>query len=235
MTCSETVPLSQHDILDFAECEEAAERVLALRGRWRARTEGSFYTLGAASYIDATSQHASYAEAAAVTNPVLDESFGWLLERVREFFEELLGEKVTYDERYALPGFHIFVLRGEDRSRDNVAARAHFDLQWMHAVPGCTPSGTLSFTLPVREPSGGASMEIWHTRYQEAVRLGFVATKYAATHPSQTVRYSLGRIVVHDGYVLHAIGRAGVAAPKGLRITLQGHGVRLPQGWMLYW
>jgi hypothetical protein len=235
MNCNETVPLSQHDILDSAECEDAAECVLALRSRWSVRTEGSFYTLGAASYMDATKQHAAYSAAAAVTNPILEESFDWLLERVREFFEELLGETVSYDTRYALPGFHIFVLRGEDRSQDNVAARAHFDLQWMHAIQGSEPSGTLSFTLPVREPTGGASMEIWPARYQDAVRLGIVASQYAASHSSQTVWYSPGRIVVHDGYVLHAIGRAGVAAPKGMRITLQGHGVRLPRGWILYW
>jgi len=35
--------------------------------------------------------------------------------------------------------------------------------------------------------------------------------------------------------ILHAIGRAFSPTPKGFRITLQGHGVKLPAGWMLYW
>jgi hypothetical protein len=34
---------------------------------------------------------------------------------------------------------------------------------------------------------------------------------------------------------LHAIGKSTVKAPTGLRITLQGHGVRLDDGWLLYW
>src|SRR5262245_54414842 len=104
----------------------------------------------------------------------------------------------------------------------------------MHAIPGVEPSGTLSFTLPVEEPSGGASMAIWHVRYKDAVRLGFTAREYATKHPWQTVRHARGRIVVRDGFVLHAIGRSAVDAPRGYRITLQGHGVRLPEGWMRY-
>ena len=105
----------------------------------------------------------------------------------------------------------------------------------MHAITGVDPPGTLSFTLPIEQPSGGASMAIWHIRYNEAVQLDLSVSEYASKHPSQTVTYARGRIVVHDGFVLHAIGKASIDAPKGFRITLQGHGVRLPQGWMLYW
>jgi hypothetical protein len=61
------------------------------------------------------------------------------------------------------------------------------------------------------------------------------ARDYAARHPWQRVTYERGRIVVHDGYVLHAIGPASDPAPLGYRITLQGHGVRTSIGWMLYW
>jgi hypothetical protein len=235
MVYAEYIPLSQHDVISAPECEEIRDQVMALEGRWTERSEGSFFTLGAASYLDASRDRELYLNRAMITNPVLQKSFDWLHDRVRQFFEELLGETVFFDSEYALPGFHIFVLKGGDRSRDDVAARAHFDLQWMHALPGQVPTGTLSFTLPVDEPSGGASMAIWHARYQEAVHLGFSASEYASAHPWQTLSYTPGRIVVHDGFVLHAIGRAAVAAPEGFRITLQGHGVRLPQGWMLYW
>ena len=136
---------------------------------------------------------------------------------------------------YALPGFHVFILEGHEESEQDPALRAHFDLQWMQAIPGLDPTGTLSFTLPIEQPKGGASMAIWPARYQEAVRLNFSAGSYASTHRPQTLTYQCGRIVVHDGFVLHAIGNAPEPTPKGYRITLQGHGVRLPEGWMLYW
>ncbi len=232
---NESLPLSQHDILTAHECVEARERVVAQKEHWTERGKGSFFTLGAASYLDATDDVGKYRAGAMATNPVLQGSFDWLHERVRDFFEDLLQEPTFYDREYALPGFHIFLMSGEDRSLDNPAARAHFDLQWRKAAHNQLPTGTLSFTLPIEEPSGGASMAIWHVRYQEAVQLGFSAIDYASAHPWQTLIYTQGRMVVHDGHVLHAIGPSSSAAPKGRRITLQGHGMRLREGWLLYW
>jgi hypothetical protein len=235
MIGGDELPLSQHDLLDPDDCRLIAERVLALRNRWTARSPGSFYTLGTASYLDATKKHEAYIEAARDTNPVLQDNFDDTLEQVRDFFEEFLGDPVFYDAHYALPGFHVFIVNGGDRSRDDVAARAHFDMQWMQAIPGHAPGGTLSFTLAIEEPSGGACLAVWPARYNDALRLGFAARDYAKRHPWQRVTYEPGRIVVHDGYVLHAIGPAADPKPRGYRITLQGHGVRMPRGWMLYW
>jgi len=235
MNYEECVPLSQHDILDASECGQVRQRVMELRKIWTPRTEGSFFTLGAASYLDATGDRSAYLERARRGNPVLWESFGWLQERVRLFAQELLDEPAFFDPECALPGFHIFVMRGEDRSLDQPSRRAHFDLQWMQAVPTRAPAAAVSLTLPIEVPSGGASMEIWHVRYKEAIQLGLSGPEYAMSYPSQTIGYVPGRAVVHDGLILHAIGRAFTAAPTGYRITLQGHGVRLPEGWLLYW
>jgi hypothetical protein len=105
----------------------------------------------------------------------------------------------------------------------------------MYLFPDRIPSGTLSFTLPIEEPSGGASMAIWPARYQDLARLKLSAVDYASSRPPQTLTYARGRIVVHDGLILHAIGRAAVPTPEGYRITLQGHGVRSPEGWTLFW
>src|SRR5215471_8980916 len=134
MNSCESVPLSQHDILDKGECETVRDAVLALQPCWTSRAGGGFFTLGAASYIDASPNHAEYAEQAKKANPILQDQFGWVHERVRSFFEELLEDCVFYTSDHALPGFHIFKLAGEDRSGDNAAMRAHFDLQWMHAI-----------------------------------------------------------------------------------------------------
>ena len=231
----DAIPLSQHDLLSDRECAAARDRVIALKRRWTSRAGGSFFTLGAASYMDAARERADYLEAAKATNPMLFASFEWLHGRVRRFFEALLGEAVRFDPLYALPGFHIFENKGECRSRDNLAARAHFDLQWMHVYPGWVPLGSVSFTLPIEMPSGGASMEVWPVRYEEVVRFNLSTVDCALSRPSQTLTYARGRIVVHDGLVLHAIGRAAVPTPEGYRITLQGHGVRSPEGWTLYW
>ena len=235
MSDDRELPLSQHEILDPEDCAAIAARVLALDRHWTRRSAGGFYTLGAASYLDAANQHDAYIAAARLTNSLLRREFDDLLERIQEFFEELLGDAVFYDQHYALPGFHVFIMRGTDRSKDDIAQRAHFDMQWMNAIPGVVPRGTLSFTLPIEQPSGGASMAIWPARYKDTLRLGFSARDYAANHSFQVVRYARGRIVIHDGQVLHAIGPSAEAAPRGYRITLQGHGVHTEAGWTLYW
>jgi hypothetical protein len=229
------LPLSQHDILDAEDCAGIRERVLALRNRWTERSPGRFYTLGAAAYLDATDTRDAYLAAARETNPILRENFDVVLELIREFFEELLSDTAFYNRHLALPGFHVFTSQHADLGREDIAPRAHFDMQWMHATTDHEPQATLSFTLPIEQPSGGACLAVWPVRYVDAVRFGYSACDYAARNPWQRVAYEPGRIVVHDGHVLHAIGPAADPAPRGYRITLQGHGVRMPDGWMLYW
>jgi hypothetical protein len=177
-------PLTQHDLFGPDACAVVREKVMDLNSYWRTCSK-TFFTLGAASYIDAPRQRATYLDAANETNALLGQAFASEYELLKHFLEELLGESVSFDTRLALPGFHIFILNGVDQTADNVAARAHFDLQWMHAIPGCVPTGTLSFTLPIEEPTGGASMEIWPFRYADAWRLGISALTYASQNVSE--------------------------------------------------
>jgi hypothetical protein len=228
----EEIPLSQHDLLDPVECAAVRDRVIALQSRWISRSKG-FFTLGAASYLEAPEERGAYLEAARAQNPLLDASFAALLERVRRFFEDLLGETAYFDRRFALPGFHVIVHKGIDMTKDKPARRAHFDMQWMDVTEGSEPLGTLSFTLPIASPTGGSSLALWHLRYWDAFSLN--VRDYAEAHPPQTLTYTHGRMVIHDGLLLHAIGGSQAAVPEGLRITLQGHGLRSPKGWMLYW
>jgi hypothetical protein len=227
--------VSQHEVLRAEECEAARDQVFALKRLWTPRSkEGNFFTLGVASYLDAAGRHDAYVTDAREMNRILRTNFDWLYERVRTGFESLLGQPVAYSEECALPGFHIFFYGGWDQSGDRPSDRAHFDLQWMHAMPGCRPDETLSFTLPVEEPSGGCSLVIWPV-HLDAIKPGFDALTQAANTPAQTLRYVRGHMVVHGGLLLHAIGAASTAAPKGYRITFQGHGVKVSGSWKLYW
>jgi hypothetical protein len=234
MIAQDTVPLSQHDLLTADECADIARRVINLRSHWRRRSNAGFYSLGAASYLDSPGQTDAYLCAAQRTNPLLLRAFPDLYRRVARFLEALLDKDVQLDADRAVPGFHIFVLDGADRGHDDAAPRAHFDLQWQHAYPGQTPTGTLSFTLLIEEPSGGAAMAIWNMHYQDAL-FGANGRDHAMRRRPQRVAYSPGRLVVHDGLMLHAIGAVGARCASGRRITLQGHGVRFDKGWRLYW
>jgi hypothetical protein len=227
--------LSQHEVLRPRECDVVRDQVLSLRQYWKSRSSyGQFFTLGVASYLDAVEGHDAYLQEARGTNQILLAHYDWLFERIKRGFEDLLGRPVSYCEAFALSGFHIFVHKGANETNDRPSSRAHFDMQWVHAMPGQRPEQTLSFTLPIEEPLGGCSLEIWPV-HADMVPPGFDALKYAASVPSQTLQYARGQMVVHDGLLLHAIGRASIARPNGYRITLQGHGVRVFGGWKLYW
>jgi hypothetical protein len=233
MIARETVPLSQHDLLTEDECAVIAKRVVELRPQWTQRSPG-FYSLGAASYIDAASRADGYLGAAQRINAVLLQSFSGLYDDLAGFLEALLEESVRLDTSRAAPGFHVFEYNGANRGHDDEAPRAHFDLQWKNAYPDKTPTGTLSFTLLIEAPSGGSSMAVWNLRYQDAL-LGVTSRDHAMHHRPQHVAYAPGRLVIHDGLILHAIGAAGMRNPLGRRITLQGHGIRLDRNWLLYW
>jgi hypothetical protein len=221
------------DFLDPAECAETVRRVVTLRDRWTVRSNSGIFTLGATTYIDGASSQDCYLAAASQTNSILSDAFGDLYDAVQAFLECVLAEPVSYDARLALPGFHIFLFEHEADNR--VAQRAHFDLQFRQAVPGLKPEATLSFTLPLEQPSGGAGMAVWPFRYEEAVRLSLSGSTFAAEHPCEHVSYQPGRMVLHDGLLLHAIGATYAASPTGRRITLQGHGIRSAGRWTIYW
>jgi hypothetical protein len=230
-----TLPVSQHPLISGAECTVIASEVRRLHSNWTHRSKGAFYSLGAASYLDAVTDRAQYLSAAQATNKLLLESFGALYERVMTFLRELMDEEVSLDLERAVPGFHVFVEGSGDNSVDNPARRAHFDLQWQYAYPRAKPDGTLSFTMAIAVPSGGASMAWWPLRYDRRNPFGGDTWSRTLAQAPQVVPYAPGRLVLHDGMVLHAVGAHQTAPPAGLRITLQGHGVKLGGRWRLYW
>ena len=229
------ITVTRHEVLRQDECEAVRDRVFALKEHWISRSDvGCFFTLGAASYLDAVGHRDAYLKVAREVNPILRANFPWLYKRIRNGFEDLLTQPVDYADEGALPGFHIFTYTGGDQSNDKPSTRAHFDMQWMHAIARHRPEETLSFTLPIEEPSGGCSLEIWPV-HCDMVSPETDILEWAATHSSQTLWYSRGQMVVHDGLLLHAIGLSSLATPVGSRLTFQGHGIKAGRQWKLYW
>ncbi len=227
------LPISQHQLLGSDDCASITNRVHALREHWTQRSGNGFFSLGAAAYLDGRESYERYLAAAAATNAVLLNDFNDLYKIVLGFFRAFLDEDVCLDTRCAVPGFHVFIMRGADRRGDDPARRAHFDMQWQLAYPDKQPEATLSFTLVVELPVGGASMAIWPTRLGDLT--GDRVSAFLARRPPQTIPYLLGSLIVHDGMTLHAIGSPRDAWASGNRVTLQGHGIRTGGCWCLYW
>jgi hypothetical protein len=96
-------------VLSSAECERVRQAIHALRTSWIVRGNANypFYTVGAASYIDAVSPTPPprYSEILVETNPVLREHFHWLYARLMCKLSVHLQATVRTSDELALPGY----------------------------------------------------------------------------------------------------------------------------------
>lgn len=234
-----TIAFDDIEVLTLEECERASAEVLQLRSYWIPRNPPlPFFTLGAASYIDAAKGSAQYKILAESNNPILSSTFLWLQTRLCESMQKALGEPFDFSPGLALPGFHIFLAHQAFAEED--AASAHWDLQFRQIewLPEDEPDFTapLSFTLPVSLPQSGAGLNLWEVSHKEAGTLTALdREKRRLQSASQYHPYEIGHMVLHSGLYLHQIAPMKGAQPGENRITYQGHALRCAGRWRLYW
>ncbi len=234
----------QYPFLNDEECRRTAETVHALRAHWEQRhAEAPFYTLGAASYLDATdpaTRKTRYYDKAARLNPVLEKNFGWLYDKLARSLAQHLGGRCDYEWRAGRPGFHIFL--PVPLFRQSIAS-IHVDLQYQlidwrdHPQPDF--EHPVSFTASVVLPRGGGGLHTWDIRHEEVRGLPMdeIARKVFASTPALH-RYQPGGMVIHSGHTVHQIApmpEIEPGNPLDARITLQGHAIRSDGTWWLYW
>lgn len=235
--------IEDRELLTEAECETVAEEVFALRELWVHRNpEGPFYTLGAASYLDAAGEqgNAPYYAKAARYNPVLLEHFGWLYERLGEALAQALSAPVEYDTRSARPGFHVFLAA---KVFERPVASIHVDKQYelvdWSGADEPDFGHPLSFTVGIVLPRSGTGLNYWDLPYEALEGMTRAQVEeYARTQPCRSRPYRLGHLVMHSGHMVHQIAPSAHLEPddpRDARITLQGHGIRCGGTWRIYW
>ena len=225
-------------LLNAADIARALQSLFALRAHWTPRQSLPFYTLGAASYLDASGGFAAYRAGAERTNPILAEHFGWLHDRLCAVVSERVGEEAVCDARLALPGFHVFLF---DPAIPYPPASVHYDMQYepIDWTGIGTPDVTtqLSLTLTLALPAAGGGLLVWNINRLDLDRMTpderrsyTYENRVATFHP-----YTVGHLVVHSGHQLHQIAAAPDATPDDRRITLQAHAIRVDGRWLVYW
>jgi hypothetical protein len=232
-------------VLSSAECELVRQAVHALRSSWitRGSADYPFYTVGAASYIDAVpgTTPPRYSEILVETNPVLREHFDWLYARVMNKLSMHLQAEVRTADELALPGFHVW----QGLSVPTASLSIHFDLQYMSIpwpdVARSDHSRPLSFTLPIAMPRGGGGLNTWDLSYEEQAAHFQATRKFEPVQEMAKSRtrtfhpYTPGVLMLHSGHTLHQIAAVDRAYPDDERITMQGHGLCCDGAWTIYW
>ncbi len=211
-----------------------------LREHWINRGgyfEYPFFSLGAASYMDASEDQERYYKWANKFNPILDKEFDWLYAKVAQELESILGKPVIYDEKQALPGFHIFLA---DELFEIPIASRHVDLQYRDLEWGdlqYDPNNSISFTAYLQLPSAGGGIYSWDYTYDDLKDLSPEERndKLAAETPNYH-QFQEGDFIVHSGLHYHQIAAMTEVQETDARISLQGHGILDSQGkYHLYW
>lgn len=238
MRWSASDDMAQLEVLDASECARALQEVEALRERWTRRNPMfPFFTLGAASYIDAAASREGYKERARRDNEILAARFGWLLERVRSTLETVLGAPVDWQPNAALPGFHIYLAH---KIFEQPIASIHCDSQYeLIDWAGCGEPDfreVASFTLALALPRHGGGLNVFDLHRRQARDLDGEAFARRVRESAMTYHpYRVGSMVLHSGHVMHQAAPGRDIQPDERRITLQGHCLRAGDRWYAYW
>jgi hypothetical protein len=212
------------DVFTPSECESITDEVLNLDPYMVDR--GHFWTLGAAAYVDTPLLYPAMANA---FNDVLDKSFSLMYARVYEALSVNFGLPVgRFTHGLAMPSFHIF-----DEKSNGHEAHPHIDEPFTRVnFCGLEWSKPFSFTLPVCMPTAGAGVDFWFGTTDADLAYRY-AIKDRIPDPDY-VPYELGKMYLHDGMTPHRIASKGDIPEGESRITLQGHGVHVAGGILVY-
>ena len=227
-------------LLTQNEAAEAAAQVHAAREHWTRRHPGyPIFSLGAASYLDGpTLGFAGYQAEARRLNPLLADRFGWLYDRLRAAVSALVGAEAGYDDRVALPGFHVYL---SDPALPQPVASVHYDMQYdqIDWDGWGTPERDrqLSLTVTLALPASGGGLLVWNINRLAIGRMSADERRahMAANRDAVYHAYTVGHLAVHTGHQLHQIASTKDVQPGDQRITMQAHALPVDGRWLIYW
>ncbi|MGD1909807.1 MAG: hypothetical protein ACFB2X_02745 [Rivularia sp. (in: cyanobacteria)] len=230
--------VSTIDLLTEEECLKIRSVVDNLQEYWVQRAPDlPFYSLGAASYLDAVEDNAIYYQKVKLYNPILSDNFDWLYQKLAQKLSSILDDPVIFQETLALPGFHIFKAH---KAFEQPMASTHRDLQYKllnwEEPEKIDFNNTLSLTLAIALPHDGGGLLTWDLHHDNMQTItneqinSIIAQGAKHYHP-----YEIGKFVLHSGHEVHQIAPGQNLQPLDERITLQGHCLRTQDSWWFYW
>ena len=227
-------PFHFFEVLSLEECKENLSLLDQHSDYWTPRMPGvPFYTLGTPLYMDKEKPIAIYEKQVIAMNKILRHHFENLLQKARHCLETHLNSRLLDLPGCSLPGFHIF---GGSIFFTQPIASIHFDLQYQKIRWPEPPSlnSVVSFTLPIVLPTHGGGLNWWDIEWDSS-RSRQEQEKLQSTKTKNYLPYKTGKMVVHNGHLLHQIAPATEILSNDRRVTLQGHATRSGENYYWYW
>lgn len=232
------------DFLSQAECERLCKSILGLSRMWFQRKPPKLlFTLGAAVYQDVQAHDFDfYQKKSSETNSFLQASISWFYKKLLEKLSTLLDAPVRYHPKLALPGFHVMLA---DEEFLGAFADIHIDSQFdlideskcqLKKPASQNSKNTLSITIAIEKPKSGAGLNYWDLDKQTADKMSSKEiTETLALKNMNYAEYQLGEIMLHSGLVFHQIAAWKSMEQNDRRITMQAHGIKCGEEWIIYW
>jgi hypothetical protein len=221
-------------ILNDYQCDEIVKKLYSLQTFWIPRYKSHmvrFSTLGFASYLD-ENQHVDDIR---IRNQIILENFSDVLDLVKDSLLPILGS-FEFDEHTPIPGFHIF-----ESFEDGIDARdtkIHVDIpyqkyQFTKKFTNIDYDNPVNFTLTLELPTDGGGINMWDvvedpTHFQlnyDSIVENLKTPEYFA--------YNKGELSYFFGYPIHQIAKKSTIRGDR-RITIQGHGLKCDNKWIIY-
>ena len=194
------------------DIDKIADKIMQLKPLWVKRpSEFIFYTLGPCAYLDGTKPE--YKRDLKLINPILKEEFGDLYKKISEYLKQILGEEVTLNDDLAHPSFHIIF-----SNEYAVYNGGNWHIDTPQVTAGYPDHKQITFTVAIKLPFGGGGID-----YTEDQRT------------AQYLPYKEKEIIVHDGLTMHRIAPMQKHIPGDVRITMQGHVIRINGKLNMFW
>lgn len=233
----------------FTEQESAfwVKTLMGLRKHWIKREVPGFdvalayWTLGNATYLDGTYKNIKNLKR---SNQRLIKKFEGFYATVSRKLSETLNAEVEINDRFTIPGFHIYSADYDWPLGIEGAGQIHLDRPHHRTEYDFGYSDVLSFTLPIQLPTLGGGLTYWlevpgqiievlekggkwYHELDESARAWLSANR-------QFLPYTIGKMVIHDCDTVHQVTNDTPMRDGDFRITMQGHGVFHENRWLIY-
>lgn len=228
--------INHYPFLDVAESLDLKNRALAFKSRCITHYDNLFI-LGYPFYINSLKKSKRDPLSVTEHNTFMERNFPDILERIINYLEAKLGQKIFLDKRISYPGFHLIDVTPLSTTMINY----HSDNESLNIKDTFPDLGILdqseySFTVLLDNPAGLTSGLSYLEGEVSIEKFKRISSNNSGKlfNISSFKKYELGDLILHQNLV-HSLWGKNSSSKLLTRITFQGHLTQTKNGLLLFW